>query len=52
MATEGLQKQQLATSTTTIMENFETEVLEMLTLMDADGLACACGIIRLVVTEK
>ena len=27
------------------MENFETEVLKTLTLMDADSLACACGIL-------
>ena len=27
------------------MENFETRVLGMLTLMDADSLACACGLV-------
>ena len=31
------------------MENFETEVLDTLTLMDADSLACACGILGWVV---
>ena len=34
------------------MENFETEVLGMLTLMDADSLVCACGIQGLVDPEQ
>ena len=51
MAREELKKHQPATTTTT-MENFETEVLGMLNLMDADSLACACGILDLVVPEQ
>ena len=38
--------------TTTIVENFETEVLGMLTLMDGDSFACACGILGLDVAEQ
>ena len=34
------------------MENFEIEVLGMLTLIDAESLACACGILGLVVPEE
>ena len=51
MAREGLKKQP-ATSTTAIMENIKTEVLRMLTFMDVDSLACACGILGLVVPEQ
>ena len=51
MAREGLKKQP-ATSTTAIMENIETEVLRMLTFRDVDSLACACGILGLVVPEQ
>ena len=51
MAREKLKKQP-ATSTITIMENFETEVHGMLTLMDVDSLACACGILGLAVPER
>ena len=36
MAREGIMKHQAA-ATTAIMENFETEVLGMFTLMDADS---------------
>ena len=35
-----------------MLENFETEVLGMLTLTDADILSCACGILGLVVPEQ
>ena len=45
-------KHQLATSTTAVVENFETELLGMLTLMDADSLACFCGILGLDVPEQ
>ena len=34
-----------------MVENLETEVLGMLALMDADSLACACGILGLDLTE-
>ena len=34
------------------MENVETEVPEMFTLMDAYSLACSCGILGLVAPEK
>ena len=34
------------------MENVETEVPEMFTLMDAYSLACSCGILGLVAAEK
>ena len=34
-------------STITMAEHLETEVLGMLTLLDADSLACACGILGL-----
>ena len=34
------------------MENFETEVLGMLTLMDADSFAYTCGILGLVDPEQ
>ena len=47
----GLKKQP-ATSTTTITENFETEVLGILTFMDVNSLACACRILGLVVPEQ
>ena len=43
-------KHQPATSTT--VENLETEVLGMLTLMDADSLACDCGILGLDAPEQ
>ena len=49
---EGLNKHQLATSATTIMENVENEMLGMLTMMDADSFACACGILDSVVPEQ
>ena len=49
---EGLKKHQTATTTTTIVENFETEVLGMLTLIDADSLACACEILSLDVLKQ
>ena len=52
MARGGLKKHQPATSTTTVVENFETEVLGMLTLMDADSLACACGMLSLNAPEQ
>ena len=51
MAIEGIQKQP-ATSSTAIMENFETEVLGMLILMEVDSLAFACGILGLVVPKQ
>ena len=51
MAREGL-KNQSAISTTAIMENFETEVLRMLTFTKVDSLTCACGILGLVVPEQ
>ena len=51
MARDGLKKQP-ATSTTTIMKNFETVVLGMLTFKDADSLTCACGTLDLGVPEK
>ena len=51
MTREG-HKKQAATSTTTITENFETEVPGMLTMMDSDSLTCACGILGLVVPEQ
>ena len=35
-----------------MVENLETEVLGMLTLMNADSLACACGILGLDVPEQ
>ena len=34
------------------MENLEKEMLGMLTLTDTDSLACACGILDLVVPEQ
>ena len=34
------------------MDNVETEVHGMFTLMDADSLACACGTLGLVVPEQ
>ena len=38
---------------TTIMENFETlKLVEMLTLIEPDILACACGILGLVHLEQ
>ena len=42
---EGLKKHQPATSTATIIENFETEVLGMFYLMDADNMTSVCGIL-------
>ena len=39
-------------TTRNIMENFETEVLVMLTLMEVDSLVCACGTLGLVVPEQ
>ena len=51
MAREVLIKQP-ATSTTTIMENFEAVVLRMLTLIDADSFVCAYVILGLVDHEQ
>ena len=51
MAREGLKKQ-LATSTTAIMGNFETEVLRMLTFNKVDSLTCAGGIVGLAFPEQ
>ena len=34
------------------MENLEKEVLGMFTLIDTDSLACACGILDLVVPQQ
>ena len=34
------------------MENLQTEVPQMLTLMDTDSLACACGTLGLDVPEQ
>ena len=51
MVRDELSKHQPVTSTTTIIENFETEVPEMLILMDPDRLACVCGILVLDVSE-
>ena len=45
-------KKQPAIPTTTNMEKFEKEVFGMLTLMDADSFACACGILGLVYAEQ
>ena len=52
MARDGLEKRQPATSTTKTAGNFKTEVLGMLTLMDADSLACACEILDLDVSKQ
>ena len=49
---KGLTKHQAATSTTTIEENSETEVSEILSLMDADSLAYGCVILGLDVPEQ
>ena len=51
MAREELKKQR-ATSTTTVMESFKTEVLGMLTFMDVDSFTCACAIMALVVPKQ
>ena len=51
MAREGLKKQP-AISRTTIMVNFETEVLAMVSFMDIDSLACVCKILGLVAPEQ
>ena len=51
MAREGLKKHQ-TTATTAIIENFKIEVLGMLTLMDAEGLVCACGVLDLIVSDQ
>ena len=48
----GVEKRQPATSTTKIVKNSKIEVLEMITLMDADSFACACGILGLDVLEQ
>ena len=45
-------KKQQEISTTTIVKNFETEVLGILTLMYADSFAKGCGIMDLVVPEQ
>ena len=50
VAREELNKHQLTTLTTTIMKNFQTDELGMLTLMNTDSLAC--GILSLVVPEQ
>ena len=39
-------------SRTTIMVNFETEVLAMVNFMDIDSLACVCEILGLVAPEQ
>ena len=52
MAREGLKNNQPATSATAITEKFEAEVPGIFTLMDADSLACACGILGLIVPEQ
>ena len=52
MARDGLKNHQTVTSTTAIMEKFQTEVFEMFTLMDVCSLACSCGILGLVVPEQ
>ena len=52
MVRQGLEKHQPATSTTTIVENLEAEVLRMLTLLDADSLVWASGIPGLDVLEQ
>ena len=52
MAREELEKRQQPIQTTTIMENFEIEVLGMITLMDADSLAYVCTILDLDVPEQ
>ena len=52
MARDGIKRHQLATSRTTVVEKLETEMLGMLTLMDADGLAYASGILSLDVPEQ
>ena len=52
MVSGGFEKYQPSTAITTIVENFETEVLGMLTLMDTDISACACGILGLEVPEQ
>ena len=52
MAREELGKRQQPIQTTTIMENFEIEVLGMITLMDADSLAYVCAILDLDVPEQ
>ena len=49
--TEDL-KHQPATSATTTVENVKTQVPGMLTLMDADNVVCACGILGLDVPEQ
>ena len=51
MARKGLTKQP-AISRTTIMVNFETKVLAVLTFIDLDSLACVCGILGLVAPEQ
>ena len=52
MAREGFEKHQPTTSTTTIMENFKTELLGVLKLIDADSLACVCEILGLDFPEQ
>ena len=52
MARDEVKKHQPATPLTTIMENLETKVLEMLALRDANSLGCACGILGLVVPDQ
>ena len=45
-------KHEQAISTTSMVETVEAEVFGMLTLMDADSLTCACGILGLDVPEQ
>ena len=52
VAREGLKKHQATTSSTTIVKKFETELLGMLNLKDADSLTCNCGILGLDVPEQ
>ena len=52
MARDEVKKHQPATPLTTIMENLETKVLEMLALRDANSLGFACGILGLVVPDQ
>ena len=51
MARDRLRHQQ-ATSTITMAESLETEVLRMLNLLDADSLTSACEILGLDIPEQ
>ena len=52
MVRGGFEKYQPSTAITTIVENFKTEVLGMLTLMDTDSSVCACRILALDAPEQ